>query len=153
MANAIWKDNIKLIFKGFRKCWSYRVLKLAFESNITKFNPDNTYYSQDVLAAICTFTFNENTVKMFINTLYEERDSIYIGICPKTAPSNGYAICKYINWTGIPGSVCDKKKYNQHFHIYMNKAHFYNLTRFRMGAWNIKVNSIHHHHISRNQRY
>ena len=106
MANAIWKDNIKLIFKGFRKCWSYRVLKLAFESNITKFNPDNTYYSQDVLAAICTFTFNENTVKMFINTLYEERDSIYIGICPKTAPSNGYAICKYIDWTGIPGSVC-----------------------------------------------
>ena len=29
----------------------------------------------------------------------------------------------YINWTGIPGSVCDKKKYNQHLHIYMNKAH------------------------------
>ena len=35
----------------------------------------------------------------------------------------------------------------------MNKAHFYNLTMFRTGAWNIKVNSIHLHHINRNQRY
>ena len=35
----------------------------------------------------------------------------------------------------------------------MNRAHFYNLTRFRTGAWKIKVNSIHLHHINRNQRY
>ena len=48
----------------------------------TKFNPDNAYFSKHMLDAICTFTFDE-------------------------APSNGYAICKYINWTGIPGSVCD----------------------------------------------
>ena len=67
----------------------------------------------------------------------------------QTAPSNGYAICKYINWTGIPGSVCDKNKYHQHLHVFMKKAHFYNLTRFRMGAWKIKVNSIHLHHINR----
>ena len=35
----------------------------------------------------------------------------------------------------------------------MNKAHFYNLTRFRTGAWKIKVNSFHLHHINRKQRY
>ena len=48
MANAIWKDNIKLFLKGCRNCWSYKVLKFAFESNIkskSEFNPDNMYYS------------------------------------------------------------------------------------------------------------
>ena len=29
-----------------------------------------------------------------------------------------------------------------HIHIYMNKAHFYNLTRFIMGAWKMKVGRI-----------
>ena len=36
----------------------------------------------------------------------------------------------------------DKNKYHQHLHVFMNRAHFYNLTRFRTGAWKIKVNSI-----------
>ena len=46
-------------------------------------------------------------------------------------------------------------KYHQHLHVFMNKAHFYNLylTRIRMGAWKSNVNSIHLHHINRNQRY
>ena len=87
-----------------------------------------------------------------VNTLYETRYSNYVGICPKTAPSKGYSICTYINWTGIPGSICIKNKYNQHLHSYLSGAQFYNLTRFRMGAWTIKVNSI-HLHINRNQRY
>ena len=73
---------------------------------------------------------------------------------PQTAPSTGYSICKYTNWTGIPGSICIKK-FNQHLHSYLSGAQFYNLTRFRMGlgAWKIKVNSIHLYHIKRNQRY
>ena len=87
------------------------------------------------------------------NTLYETRYSNYVGICPKTAPSKGYSICKYINWTGIPGSICIKNKYNQHLHSYLSGAQFYNLTRFRMGAWKINVNSIDLHHININQRY
>ena len=69
MAITIWKDNIKLFLKGCRNCWSYKVLKFAFESNITKFNPDDTYYSQHVLDAICTFTFDENTVRNCINCI------------------------------------------------------------------------------------
>ena len=56
MANAIWKDNIELFLKGCRNCWSYKVLKFAFESDIPKFNPDNTYYSQHALDD--TFTFH-----------------------------------------------------------------------------------------------
>ena len=153
MAHSIWKENITLFLKGCRNCWSYKVLKFAFEANITKFNPDNAYFSKQMLDAICTFTFDEGSVKKGIDTLYLNRFSNFVGICPKTAPSNGYAICKYINWTGIPGSVCDKNKYHQHLHVFMNRAHFYNLTRFRTGAWKIKVNSIHLHHINRNQRY
>ena len=43
-----------------------------------------------------------------VNSLYETRYSNYVGICPKPAPSKGYSICKYINWTGIPGSTCIK---------------------------------------------
>ena len=89
-----------------------------------------------------------------LSLLVSDRERFYIlYFCPKTAPSNGYAICKYINRTGIPGSVCEKNKYHQHLHVFMNKAHFYNLTRFRTGAWKLKVNSIHLHHIIRNQRY
>ena len=57
--------------------------------------------------------------------MYLNRFSNFIGICPKTAPSNGYAICKYINWTGIPGSVCEKNKYHQHLHVFMNRNQRY----------------------------
>ena len=42
----------------------YKVLKFAFEANITKFNPDNAYFSKHMLDAICTFTFDEGSVKV-----------------------------------------------------------------------------------------
>ena len=107
----IWKDNIILFLKGCRTCWSYKVLKFAFVADITKFDPDKTYFSQYVLDAICTFSFDERLVMNCVNTLYEARYSNYVGICPKTAPNKGYSICKYINWTGTPGSICIKNKY------------------------------------------
>ena len=153
MAHDIWKDDITLFLKGCRTCWSYKVLKFAFVADITKFDPDKAYFSQHVLDAICTFSFDERLVMNCVNTLYETRYSNFVGICPKSAPSKGYSICKYINWTGIPGSICIKNKYKQHLHSYLSGAQFYNLTRFRMGAWKIKANSIHLHHINRNQRY
>ena len=87
MAHSIWKDTT-LFLKGCRNCWSYKVLKFAFEANITKFNPDNAYFS-NMLDAICTFTFDEVLVKKYIDMLYLNRFSNYVGICPKTAPSNG----------------------------------------------------------------
>ena len=124
MAHDIWKDNITLFLKGCRTCWSYKVLKFAFVADITKFDPDKAYFSQHVLDAICTFSFDERLVMNCVNTLYETRYSIYVGICPKT----------------------EQKKYNQHLHSYLSGAQFYNLTTFRMGAWKIKVNSTHLHH-------
>ena len=57
-----WKDNITLFLKGCRNCWSYKVLKFVFEANITKFNPDNAYFSKHMLDVICTFTFDEGSV-------------------------------------------------------------------------------------------
>ena len=89
MAHSIWKEIITLFLKGCRNCWSYKVLKFVFEANITKFQPDNAYFSKHMLDAICTFTFDEVLVKKYIDMLYLNRFSNYVGICPKTAPSNG----------------------------------------------------------------
>ena len=94
MAHDIWKDDITLFLKGFHTCWSYKVLMFAFVSDITKCDPDKAYFSQHVLDAICTFSFNERLVMKCVNTLYETRYLNYVGICPKTAPSKVYFICK-----------------------------------------------------------
>ena len=32
----------------------------------------------------------------------------FVGICPKTAPSQGYTICKYIKWVGMHGKYMIK---------------------------------------------
>ena len=103
------------------------MLKFAFVADITKFDPDKAHFSQHVLDSICTFSFDKRLVMKFVNTLYETRYSKYVAICPKRAPSKGYSICKYINWTGIPGSICIKHKYNQHLHSYLSGAQFYKL--------------------------
>ena len=114
------------------------MLKFALVTGFTKFDPDKAYFSQLVLDAICTFSFEERLVMKCVNTLYETRYSNYIGICPKKTPSKGYSICKYINWTGITGSVCIRNKYNPHLHSYLSGAQLYNLKRFIMGAWELK---------------
>ena len=31
-----------------------------------------------------------------------------VRVCWSRGVSNGYAMCKYMNWTIIPGSLCDK---------------------------------------------
>ena len=49
----------------------------AFVSDITKCDPDKAYFSQHVLDAICTFSFNERLVMKCVNTLYETRYSNY----------------------------------------------------------------------------
>ena len=36
----------------------------------------------------------------------------------------------------------DKNNYRKHLHIWNSKAHFYNLSRFRLGAWKLNVKSI-----------
>ena len=38
------------------------MLKFAFVADITKFDPDKAYFSQHVLDAICTFSFDERLV-------------------------------------------------------------------------------------------
>ena len=65
MVHDIWLDNIKLMLNGCHDGWSYKVIKFAFEAKLIDFNPD------------------------IINTLYEKRYINFVGICPKTAPSQG----------------------------------------------------------------
>ena len=49
-------------------CWSYKVLKFAFVADITKFDPYNAYFSQHVMDAICTFSFDERLVMKCVYT-------------------------------------------------------------------------------------
>ena len=68
MAHDIWKDDITSFLKGCRTYWSYKVLKFAFVADITKFDPDKAYFSQHVLDAICTFSFDERLVMKCVYT-------------------------------------------------------------------------------------
>ena len=123
---AHWKDNITLFLKGCHtpvpvgrmKCLSLRLWPISLSLIQTKFT-----FSQHVLDVICTFSFDERIVIKCGNTLYETRNSNYVGICLKTAPSKGYSICKYINWTGIPRPFCIKNKSNQHLHSSVLQPH------------------------------
>ena len=40
------------------------------------------------------------------------------------------------------GKIGDKNNYHKHLHMYLSKAQFYNLSRFRLGAWKLNVNDI-----------
>ena len=42
---------------------------------------------------------------------------------------------------------------NKHVHICLSKAHFYILSRLRLGAWKSKVNNINLEHINRSSRF
>ena len=88
-----------------------------------------------------------------MNTLYEKRYISFVGACLKTAPSQGYTICKYVNWIGMQGRIGDKNNYRKHLHMFLSKAHFYNLSRFRLGAWKLNVNNINLKHINRSRRF
>ena len=46
------------------------------------------------------------------------RKGIYVGVCPKTAQSKGYTICKYVNWIGMHGEIGDKNNYRKHLHMF-----------------------------------
>ena len=53
----------------------------------------------------------------------------------------------------MSGKFCDKNNYRKHLHICLIKASTFNLSRFRMGAWKLKVTYILLKHIDRNNRH
>ena len=59
-----------------------------------------------------------------MNTLSDKRYISFVGVCPKTAPSQGYTICKYDNWIGMHGRIGDKNNCRKHVHIFLSIAHF-----------------------------
>ena len=73
-----------------------------------------------LLLLLLFISFNEDHIN------YENRYINFVGICPKTAPSQGYSICKYVNWIGIHGRIGDKNNHRKHSHIYLSKAQFWN---------------------------
>ena len=70
-----------------------------------------------------------------MNTLYEKRYINFVSICPKTAPSQGYTMCKYVHWIGMHGRLGDKNNCHKILHVYLSKAHLCNLSR------NLEVNA------------
>ena len=88
-----------------------------------------------------------------MNTLSENRYTSFVGVCPKTAQSKGYTICKYVNWIGMHGEIGDKNNYRKHLHVFLSKAHFYNFSIFRLGAWKLNVNTINLKHINKNMHF
>ena len=74
-----------------------------------------------------------------------------VGVCLKTAPSEGYTICKYVNWVGMHGRIGDKTTVVNMYTCFFCKAHFYNL--FRLGAWKLNVNNVNLKHINRSIRF
>ena len=63
---------------------------------------------------VCSISFNEDHIKEYINTIYEKRHINFVAICQKTAPSQGYTLCKYIIWVGMHGKIDDKNNYRKH---------------------------------------
>ena len=92
MAHDIWKDNIKLMLNGCHDCWSYKAIKYAFEANLINFDPDYNISTYRLLNEVCNINFNEDHIIEYMNTLYEKRYISFVGVCPKTAPSQGYTI-------------------------------------------------------------
>ena len=80
------------------------------------------------------------------------RKGILILLAFARKPSQGYTICKYINWVGMHGKIYDKNNYRKHVHMYLSKALFNNLSRFELGAWKLNVNNINLKHINRSMR-
>ena len=39
----------------------------------------------------------------------------------------------------MQGRIGDKNNYRKHLHMFLRKAHLYNLSRFRLGAWKLSV--------------
>ena len=98
-------------------------------------------YPIDIFADSVTFTrccFRANTNKINIPFLINSVNILFM-IFAKTYTTNFTKSLhgEYINWTGTSGSICIKNKYKQHLHSYLSGAQFYNLARFRMGAWKI----------------
>ena len=58
MAHEIWKDNINLMLNGCHDCWTYKVIKFAFETNLIE---------------VCNISFNEDRILEYMNTLYENK--------------------------------------------------------------------------------
>ena len=56
------------------------------------FNPDINILSMQTFSEVCSISFNEDHIKEYINNIYEKMYINFVGICPKTAPSQGYTI-------------------------------------------------------------
>ena len=51
------------------------------------------------------------------------------------------------------GGLVIKNNYRKHLHMFLSKTQFYNLSRFRLGAWKLNVNNINFKRINRSIRF
>ena len=152
MAHVSWKYNITLMLSGYRKCWVYEVLAFAYregiyEGNSDRFNPDDQCPDgarQVNLGRVMGIVFPTGLVMDKLNELYLKNrwDNIQgIHTCPREAPRLGYARIRYFNWVGITGHpVCLRRTFNGHLSGSIASTAVTNLSRFRVGALQVKVN-------------
>ena len=147
MAHVAWKDDITLMLSGCRKCWVYKVLAFAYregiyEGNTDRFNPD--YQCPDGarqvnLGHVMGIVFPAGLVMDKLNKLYSRNrwENIQgINTCPREAPRLGYARIRYFNW--VP--VCIRRTFDGHLSGSIASTAVTNLSRFRVGALQVKVN-------------
>ena len=72
---------------------------------------------------------------------------------PRTVPSLGYAKIRDLNWIGVSDDyVCKKGVYSSHLCASVCNTGAINFTRFRLGAWQIRVSDINLKSIARMER-
>ena len=153
LAHEAWKDDIVLMLLGCRKCWCYQVLSFAhknvfFSRRVLGFNPDerNGDRLEGKVSRVASIIFPQPLVIEKLNKLYQRQRWMSVqGIHnpARTAPSLGYARIRYLNWIGVSNNyVCKKRVYSSHLYASVCNTGAINFIRFRLGAWQIRVNDI-----------
>ena len=59
---GIWKDSTKLMLDGCHDCWSYKVIKFAFETKLIDFDPDINIFSIQNFNEVFSISFNKEHI-------------------------------------------------------------------------------------------
>ena len=106
------------------------------------------------VARVASIIFPQPLVIEKLNKLYQNHRWMSVqGIYNRTAPSLGYARICYWNWIGVNDDyVCKKRVYGSHLCASVCNAGAVNFIRFRLGAWQIRVNDYNLKSIARMER-
>ena len=95
-------DNLELMLKKCRSCWSYHFLKAMHTIGVLKHQVWN--YSLDSIEAVMELHFEEANVREAAMAFFDRHWEICTDeVDPRQAPSNKVTCSTYLQWVGIPG--------------------------------------------------